>query len=128
VAKASKRERNRGLEGMPEQNTWTDSRKANSNDIMTMKRVNPRTGELEERKDVTRSANHHPTVKPIKLMEYLIKLVTPPGGTVLDPFCGSGSTGVAAFKNGFRFIGIEMSREYAEIAERRIAHAKGEPA
>lgn len=67
--------------------------------------------------------NNHPTVKPIKLMEYLIKLVTPPNGTVLDPFMGSGSTGVAAKKLGFNFIGIELSPEYAEIAEKRISHA-----
>lgn len=65
-------------------------------------------------------ANHHPTVKPIKLMEYLIKLITPPQGIVLDPFMGSGSTGVAAFKNNFKFIGIEMNEEYVEIAKRRI--------
>lgn len=65
--------------------------------------------------------NGHPTVKPIRLMEYLIKLITPPNGTVLDPFMGSGSTGVAAFRLGFKFIGCEMSEEYVEIAERRIA-------
>jgi len=85
VAKASKRERNAGLEGM---------------------------------------TNGHPTVKPIKLMEYLIKLVTPPGGTVLDPFMGSGSTGVAAKKLGFNFTGIELQKEYAEIAEKRIGTTK----
>lgn len=72
-------------------------------------------------KGFARSGNFHSTVKPIKLMEYLIKLVTPDGGTVLDPFMGSGSTGVAAFKNQFKFIGIEMSQEYVEIAEKRIA-------
>lgn len=64
--------------------------------------------------------NFHSTVKPIKLMEYLIKLVTPPKGTVLDPFMGSGSTGVAAKKLGFDFVGIELSAEYFEIAEKRI--------
>lgn len=63
--------------------------------------------------------NVHPTVKPIKLMEYLITLVTPPNGIVLDPFCGSGSTGVAAKKLGFGFVGIELSEEYAEIAKKR---------
>jgi DNA modification methylase len=72
--------------------------------------------------------NTHPTVKPIKLMEYLIRLITPPNGTVLDPFCGSGSTGVAAFRLGFKFIGIEMNEEYVRIAEKRIEHAKGETA
>lgn len=65
-------------------------------------------------------SNHHPTVKPIKLMQYLIKLVTPPNGTVLDPFMGSGSTGVAAKNLGFDFIGCEMNEEYFEIAKKRI--------
>jgi len=64
--------------------------------------------------------NTHPTVKPIKLMEYLIKMVTPVGGITLDPFMGSGSTGVAALQNGFDFIGIEMEKEYMDIAEQRI--------
>ena len=64
--------------------------------------------------------NNHPTVKPIKLMEYLIKLVTPPNGIVLDPFMGSGSTGVAAKQLGFSFIGCELSADYFEIAEKRI--------
>lgn len=65
--------------------------------------------------------NVHPTVKPVKLMEYLIKLVTPPGGTVLDPFMGSGTTGVAAKQLGFSFVGCEMNPEYLAIAEKRIA-------
>ena len=64
--------------------------------------------------------NNHPTVKPIALMEYLIKMVTPKGGTVLDPFMGSGSTGVAAKLNGYGFIGIELNAEYIKIAEERI--------
>ncbi len=68
--------------------------------------------------------NGHPTVKPIKLMEYLCKLITPPGGIILDPFCGSGSTGVAAVNLGFKFIGIEREKEYCEIAEKRIANAR----
>lgn len=65
--------------------------------------------------------NTHPTVKASKLMEYLITLVTPPGGTVLDPFMGSGSTGVAAKRLGFEFIGIEKEAEYFEIATKRLA-------
>jgi len=68
------------------------------------------------------AANIHPTVKPIALMSYLIKLVTPPGGVVLDPFLGSGSTACAAAANGFDCIGIEQNQEYADIAEARIAH------
>ena len=66
--------------------------------------------------------NHHPTVKPIALMRYLCRLVTPPGGIVLDPFTGSGTTGCAATLEGFDFIGIEREAEYAEIARQRIEH------
>lgn len=69
--------------------------------------------------------NTHPTVKPTDLMAYLCRLVTPPGGVVLDPFMGSGSTGKAAVREGFRFIGIEMDAEYLAIAEARIAHEAG---
>jgi len=66
--------------------------------------------------------NSHPTVKPIALMRYLVRLITPLGGTVLDPFTGSGSTGCAAVLEGFDFIGIEREAAYVEIARRRIAH------
>jgi len=71
--------------------------------------------------------NTHPTVKPTDLMRWLCRLVTPKNGLVLDPFCGSGSTGKAAVAEGFRFIGIELNPEYVEIATARIAHerAKG---
>jgi site-specific DNA-methyltransferase (adenine-specific) len=106
VAKASKRERNEGLEASPEvvvddgRNTPID---------------NPFLRGKTERK------NTHPTVKPVKLMEYLVKLVTPPKGTVLDPFMGSGSTGVACKNLGFGFIGIEKEAEYLEIAKKRTA-------
>lgn len=68
--------------------------------------------------------NNHPTVKPVKLMEYLVRLVTPPGGTVLDPFMGSGTTGVAARNLGFQFVGIEYEKAYIEIAKRRIEGTK----
>ena len=71
----------------------------------------------------SRNGNHHPTVKPTDLMRYLCRLVTPPGGVVLDPFAGSGSTGKAAILEDFRFIGCELSNEYADIAEARIRHA-----
>jgi site-specific DNA-methyltransferase (adenine-specific) len=73
---------------------------------------------LQER---TPRANHHPTVKPTELMRYLCRLVTPPGGTVLDPFMGSGSTLKAAELEGFDAIGIELDPVYVEIARRRIA-------
>lgn len=66
--------------------------------------------------------NIHPTVKPTDLMAYLCRLVTPPGGVVLDPFMGSGSTGKAAMREGFRFIGCELSEEYLAIARARIEH------
>ena len=68
-------------------------------------------------------ANHHPTVKPTDLMRYLVKLVTPPNGTVLDPFTGSGSTGRAAMLEGFNFIGCELDPDYVAIANARIKHA-----
>jgi len=63
-------------------------------------------------------------VKPESLMRYLVRLVTPPNGTVLDPFMGSGSTGKAAVLEGFRFVGIEQSEEYCEIGVCRIGHAE----
>jgi site-specific DNA-methyltransferase (adenine-specific) len=74
--------------------------------------------------------NNHPTVKPTELMAYLCRLVTPPGGTVLDPFCGSGSTGKAAMREGFDFIGIELDAGYVAIADARIKFEllKQEPA
>jgi site-specific DNA-methyltransferase (adenine-specific) len=68
--------------------------------------------------------NSHPTVKPTDLMRYLCRLVTPPGGTVLDPFMGSGSTGAAAMLEGFQFIGIEREAEYVAIARERIESRK----
>ena len=67
----------------------------------------------------TGSRNAHPTVKPTALMRYLCKLVTPPGGTALDPFCGSGSTGVAARLEGFTFIGIDAEAQWADVARQR---------
>lgn len=93
----------------------------------------PRTKNQRKRYQQDRSGrwlkrviNTHPTVKPLKLLSYLVKLVTPPGGTCLDPFAGSGTTGVACIKEGFDFIGIEQDAAYLEIAERRIAHARAE--
>jgi DNA modification methylase len=70
----------------------------------------------------TKRQNVHPTVKPIAVMRWLCKLITPPGGVILDPFCGSGTTGCAAAQLGFGFVGIEREPEYAEIARARIAH------
>jgi site-specific DNA-methyltransferase (adenine-specific) len=72
--------------------------------------------------------NIHPTVKPTALMQYLVKLITPPGGTVLDPFTGSGSTGKAAILEGFDFIGIELTDDYWPIIEGRLKHAEAKVA
>jgi DNA modification methylase len=71
--------------------------------------------------------NNHPTVKPTDLMRYLCRLVTPPGGTVLDPFLGSGSTGRGAVLEGFGFIGIEREADYYAIAHKRILDAQKNP-
>jgi len=107
-AKAGKAERNAGLDGMPE------------------KRPDDRTttgmGTFDE-KGVAKQANHHPTVKPLALMRYLVRLVTPPNGVVLDPFAGSGSTLVAATLEGFSSIGIEITEEYIPIIKARIEWA-----
>ena len=64
--------------------------------------------------------NNHPTPKPIALMQYLIKIYTPEGGTVLDPFCGSGSTGIAAMLEGQNFLGVDLDSDYINIAQRRV--------
>ena len=78
-----------------------------------------------EIKEAPNQKNHHPTVKPLKLMEYLCTLTkTPTGGTVLDPFMGSGTTGIACVNTERDFIGIERESEYMEIAKKRIEHAK----
>jgi site-specific DNA-methyltransferase (adenine-specific) len=113
VAKASKRDRNEGLEELDATRVWDTSRKPENIGSNT-----PQNRSTEPRK------NFHPTVKPTSLMEYLIKLVTPPNGTVLDPFTGSGSTGKAAILQGFDFIGIEMTEEYLPIIEGRLKHAQ----
>lgn len=70
--------------------------------------------------------NSHPTVKPLALMKWLVRLVTPPNGLCLDPFAGSGTTGVACVKEGFRFLGMEREPDYVAIARARIAHARRE--
>ena len=74
---------------------------------------------LEKPEDGGR-ANKHPTVKPLKLMRYLCRLVTPPGGVVLDPFMGSGTTGMAAITEGMRFMGFELEEDYFNTAVKRI--------
>ncbi len=79
--------------------------------------------DLRDARDASKATNHHPTVKPVALMSWLIKLIAPPGATVLDPFMGSGTTGVAAAQEGREFIGIEREPEYLEIARARIDNA-----
>ena len=68
--------------------------------------------------------NSHPTVKPLALIRYLCRLVTPPGGTLLDPFMGSGTTVLAALEEGFDPVGIELDQEYLEIAKSRVSPGK----
>ena len=107
-AKADRADRNEGLQGMPmrQQDPTREPGRPGGE--------NPRNRGAAER------ANHHPTVKPTDLMRYLCRLVTPPGGVVLDPFMGSGSTLKAAELEGFSAIGIELSADYIAIAQRRI--------
>ena len=106
-AKASKQDRDEGLDDMPLRAAGGLSGRAD--------------GSLGS---ITHSRNIHPTVKPTDLMAYLCRLVTPPGGVVLDPFMGSGSTGKAALREGFGFIGCEMDAAYFAIAQARIAAMK----
>ena len=113
-AKASKRDRNEGLDGFEEIRVH-DGREEGG-----VGGSNPRNRTNNYRQ------NHHPTVKPTDLMRYLCRLITPPNGTVLDPFMGSGSTGKAAMYEGFKFIGIEMTDDYLPIAKVRIEFAVSE--
>jgi len=125
-AKASKKDRNEGLDGfigkevgakgngLARQCATCSASVLDGCDCVDRTFINP-----------TR-ANHHPTVKPTSLMQYLVRLVTPPNGIVLDPFMGSGSTGKACAYEGFDFIGIEQSAEYVVIAQARIDFALGD--
>lgn len=117
-AKASRAERDKGLEGLPTKHVGTYAQDACSREHMENTPDN-------ERQPVH---NQHPTVKPISLMRYLCRLITPPRGVVLDPFMGSGTTGCAAGLEGFSFIGIELDADYHEIARRRIEHWSEQPA
>lgn len=111
--KASKRERNAGLDDFEE--------------VVTDVLARHRSRRMEEMKrpdgaEPAKGRNHHPCVKPLSLMKWLCRLITPPGGLILDPFLGSGSTGIAAMLEGFKFIGIERDEGYAEIARARLDH------
>jgi len=116
-AKASKSERNAGLEGLPKQSVGVGDERP--------------SGSSNERRGLppTKPAqNFHPTVKPLALMRYLVKMVTPPGGTVLDPFLGSGTTACAAILEGFEWIGCEMTEDYWPIIEARVLWAESQRA
>ena len=112
-AKASKSERNAGLEGLPNGPIYP------MNNSIERKEINKTAP--------TKAQNFHPTVKPLALMRYLVKLVTPLGGTVLDPFLGSGSTAVAAILEGFDWVGCEMTEDYWPIIEARVQWAENQP-
>jgi site-specific DNA-methyltransferase (adenine-specific) len=118
-AKSSKRDRDEGLEGF----------EAKATAFGNQAQAELKRGNLDHddgksgMNKVKMRQNSHPTVKPTDLMRYLCRLVTPPGGVVLDPFMGSGSTGKAAMLEGFRFVGIEREAEYLEIARARIEAA-----
>ena len=117
-AKASKSERNAGLEGLPERHAGVGDTRPSGDFSQRLNKTD---------KPTQPRANFHPTVKPLALMRYLIKLVTPPNGTVLDPFLGSGSTAVAAILEGFEWIGCEMTEDYFSIIEARVEWALNQP-
>jgi site-specific DNA-methyltransferase (adenine-specific) len=108
-AKASKKDRDEGLDGFEEKRTtFADGTGLSKN------------GDGTPRNQKPSNRNNHPTVKPTALMAYLCKLITPPDGVVLDPYMGSGSTGKAAVREGFSFIGCELDKDYFQIATARI--------
>lgn len=116
-SKASKTDRNEGYEGIEEKTAQEYGLSIATDD---------RLGRTQGERTNTPRSNFHPTVKSTKLMRWLVRLITPPGGIVCDPFTGSGSTGKAAILEGFDFIGIELDPDYYEIAKRRIAFAQSQ--
>jgi DNA modification methylase len=111
VAKPGKRERNAGLDALPEKPAGVKNSSGRG------------FSETDPHKEI-KAQNHHPTVKPLALMRWLVRLVTPPNGTVLEPFAGSGTTLVACHLENFNAIGIEMTDEYLPIIEGRLAWAR----
>jgi site-specific DNA-methyltransferase (adenine-specific) len=109
--KANKKERNAGCENIAKKSRSTANKMMGQSGKMKTGSGNDRTTEFH---------NNHPTVKPLELMKYLCRLVTPKKGTVLDPFMGSGTTGIAAKLEGFSFVGIELDADYLEIAKARL--------
>ena len=114
-AKASKRDRNEGLEDLEDKRVGSFTGNVSTTG-------GNKIGAYPDKPNLP-GKNTHPTVKPTQLMRYLIKLVTPPGGTVLDPFTGSGSTGKAALLDGYQFVGAELTEEYLPIIEGRLRWA-----
>ena len=132
-AKASRSERNKGLEAFVAHN-----REERGNNQAT--RICKSCGKTDngytdhsscmgeyEYKQCAPTQNTHPTVKPVKLMQWLVGLITPPGGTVLDPFNGSGTTGIACKLEGFNYIDIEQDQESCDVSTARIAAWEPEP-
>ena len=117
--KAAKSDRNEGLDDFEKKKGGIGSTYAGNQKTSNI------SGNPDRQTDP--KANHHPTVKPTDLMRYLINLITPPNGTILDPFMGSGSTGKAAVRCGVNFIGIEKEQEYMDIATARINHELNKP-
>jgi len=113
-AKASKSERNKGCEALEEKRIEGRDTGQDERNVPYKNRINPRT-------------NSHPTVKPVALLQYLIRLITPPQGTVLDCFAGSGSTGVACIKENKNYILIEREHEYIQIINARVNHEHKQP-
>lgn len=111
TAKASSAERSAGLDAFAEGPSYMVENGSKT----------ARSGDGVRRERTTTTRNLHPTVKPVELMRWLVRLVTPPGGGLLDPFTGSGSTGIAAVLEGFDFIGLEREADYIAIAQSRIA-------
>lgn len=118
-APPSRKEKEAGLEKLPERDK--DSIYGAGLNSATKVRTKEQAKEGVDRGKVK---NSHPTVKSAALMKYLVRMITPPGGTVLDPFCGSGTTGVACVAEGMNFVGIEGRADYVEISEARIAHTQ----
>jgi DNA modification methylase len=121
-AKASRSERDAGL---TKHEVHSGARSARRGESSTRGRQRRRQAACND--DSAAACNTHPTVKPIELMRWLVRLVTPPGGAVLDPFAGSGSTGAAAVIEGARFVGIEREAEYIPIIRARIKHWARQP-
>jgi site-specific DNA-methyltransferase (adenine-specific) len=113
-AKASKKDRNDGLDNFELKGKIYNGNNTQST-VDGFKKLS-----VEDKFTTKPSANNHPTVKPTNLMAYLCRLVTPPGGIILDPFNGSGSTGKAAIRENFNYVGIDLSQEYLDISKSRI--------